>query len=355
MVSQPCNHSCDWNETPFVSVLVLNWNGKRFLGPCLTSLIADACSHVELVVVDNGSTDGSVEYVREQFPRVRVIAHEKNLGFSRGYNAAVPAAKGIVAVLLNNDTEVERGWLAPLVDSLLADPQVGIATSKVLFYGTDRVNSAGGFLKLWTGGGELGFGEAGDQPPWNAPLDPFYASGAALAMKRELYQRLGGLDEIMFAYGEDFDLSWRARLAGYRVLYCPNSVVHHHFSGTWKSFNPRKVRMVTRHHLRGMVKNLSMLNLLHSLPAFMLFSVCKGLALSVAAKNLAYAASSFLALGDLCKHPGELWVARVRSQAFRKVPDGRALRSAGFGLFATPWHFLRVQRVAKRLGQGERV
>ena len=110
-----CNHGAHWEETPLVSVMVLNWNKRELLRACLESLRPDICPHVEVVAVDNGSTDGSVALVKEEFPEVRVVAHAENLGFSRGYNAAVPEVEGRCLVFLNNDTEVERGWLAPLI------------------------------------------------------------------------------------------------------------------------------------------------------------------------------------------------------------------------------------------------
>lgn len=349
-----CQHSLAWNSTPTVSVLVLNWNGERFLRACLGSLVQDACPHVEIVLVDNGSNDGSLALVRKEFPQVRIIANGSNLGFSRGYNAAVPQARGRFLVFLNNDTVVEPGWLIPLIDRLLEDSSIGITTCKLLFLGTRILNNAGGYLKLWTGCGELGYGRDGDYLPKNKVVEPFYGAGAAMAIRRELFERLGGFDDAIFAYGEDLDLSWRVRLAGYKVRYVPESVVHHHFSGTWGVFNPRKVRMVTRHHIRAMVKSLSWANLLHALPAYVLFALAKGTALSVVKKSPSYLVSVVLALGDLVRNWGELWQQRRATQKLRVVPDRKVLKSEGFGLLDTPWEFWRVLRVAQKVrGKGE--
>jgi cellulose synthase/poly-beta-1,6-N-acetylglucosamine synthase-like glycosyltransferase len=151
-----CLHGPGWGMVPFVSVLVLNWNGSRYLTPCLDSIERNRCRHVEIVLVDNGSTDGSVDLVSDRFPGVTIVAHSSNQGFSRGYNAAIGFTRGHFLVFLNNDTVVDSGWLVPLIDELVAHPGIGITMSKLLFIGSRTVNSAGGVLKLWTGGQDLG-------------------------------------------------------------------------------------------------------------------------------------------------------------------------------------------------------
>lgn len=349
-----CSHGAAWPETPLVSILVLNWNGKQYLRPCLESLRSDICSHVELVVVDNGSSDGSVLLVQEEFPEVKVVVHAGNLGFSRAYNGAVTHVGGSYLVFLNNDTEVERGWLEPLIDQLLERPEIGIVACKLLFFGTRILNGAGGYTKLWTGGGELGFGLDESAFPGNRVIEPFYASGAAMAIRRQLFEHLGGFDEAMFSYGEDSDLAWRARLSGYRVAYCPNSVVHHHFSATWKAFDPHKLRMTTRHRLRGMLKCLSVVNVVHSIPAYMSFALAKGTALSVIESKPSYLLSVLLAFGDIMRSSRDLWRQRSKTQALRVVPDRDVLNSENFGLLTTPWQLWRALGVAKRAQAGRR-
>src|SRR2546428_13428632 len=136
MAVAPCHHSSNWGEGTVASVLILNWDGQRFLPPCLNSVLTDACKHVEVCLVDNGSTDDSLACVGRDFPRVRMVALPENLGFGRAYNAAVDEISGRFVVFLNNDTVVEKGWLGPLINELLTEPKVAITTSTVLFVGS---------------------------------------------------------------------------------------------------------------------------------------------------------------------------------------------------------------------------
>jgi hypothetical protein len=304
-----------------ISVLVLNYNGKRFLEPCFKSILADATGDVEVVLVDNGSTDGSAELVRVLFPAVRVIRHEQNLGFARGYNEAVKQTNAGILVLLNNDTVVKPGWLKGLVAPLLAEGNTTITTSKVLFMGTDMVNGAGGMMTLWMGCRERLLGLPADDPQVNAVAHPFFAFGASMAIKREVFDQLNGFDEQMFAYGEDLDISWRARLAGYEITYTPESEVFHHFSGTWGVVNPTKLRMVTRHHLRVMIKCLSWTNLLHAIPVSALVALGKGWLLTASRRNLRLIAAVITGELDVIQQCWHWRRLRQPAQVLRRVTD----------------------------------
>jgi len=348
-----CSHATDW-DGQLVSVLVLNWNGERFLGPCLASVVRDACPHVEVVVVDNGSSDASLEIAR-QFPGVRVVPHGTNLGFSRGYNAAVPEVKGQFLVFLNNDTVVEQGWLVPLIETLRQQPTVGISGSMQLFYGTQIVNSVGGAFTLWTGGMDLGYGQPAASYRGRPYVDAFFASGAAMAIRRELFERLGGFEEYFFAYGEDIDLSWRARLLGYKIRTVLPSVVHHHHSASWGIFSPRKVRMVTRNQLIVNIGCLSTPNVLHSVPAYAVFALLKGAAMAVALRNINYLLATAAALIETGVSARTVWRRRRRIQASRLVPDREALRCEAFALFQSPLGWLRILRAGRQVDRERKV
>lgn len=343
-----CRHGAKRETGPIASVLVLNWNGLRFLAPCLSSVLADACDHVEVVLIDNGSADGSVALVGAQFPNVKIIQHKTNLGFSVGYNVAVPRTRGQILVFLNNDTVVSKGWLDPLVEPLQKQSQVGLTTSKILFFGTNRINAAGGKLKLWTGANELGYGF--DEALFSEPgLEPFFALGAAMAIRRSLFRQLGGFDDGIFAYGEDVDLSWRARLLGYKVSYVPQSIVYHHHSGTLSVFNPSKVRMVTRGQLIAMIKSLSIFNLAHSLPAYAVFALLKGATLAVVRRDSRFVWSVVLGFVDIARAGRTIWQKRRSAQTTRHLPDATLLQSAGFGLVESPGEFWRILKVAREI------
>jgi GT2 family glycosyltransferase len=345
----PCEHGPNWGDRFTVAVLILNWNGKRFLQSCLASVMRAACRHVDVVLVDNGSSDGSVEYAQQAFPRLKSIVFHENLGFSRAYNAAVSQVSARFVVFLNNDTVVADGWLPPLIDALIVERHVAITTSKVLFHRTRVLNAAGGQLKLWQGASEFGFGREEHFVSGAHDIQPFYASGSSMAMSRDLFLQMGGFDTALWMYAEDLDISWRARLAGYKIRCVPESVVEHFYSGTAGVFDPAKHRQNTTNYLAVMIRCLSAPNLLHSLPAFVLFAFAKGLGLSVAERNPAYSANVVLALRDTAQSLGRLRAKRRETQHLRVVSDHVLLRSEGFGLFDSPWALVRILRRGQQL------
>jgi GT2 family glycosyltransferase len=345
-LSLGCNHSTDWQEIPTVSILILNWQGEQYLKLCLQSLLPDLCPHVEVLVVDNGSRNGSLNIVSKEYPWVRLVAHKTNLGFSRGYNAAVPYAKGHILVFLNNDVVCRRGWLDPLIEPLLKNEKIGITTCKVLLSGSPLLNCAGGYLKLWTGGGEIGFGYPEDL--FNEYSEPFYAPGVVMAIRRDLFEKIGGFDNDIFAYCEDLDLCWRARLRGYKILYVPKAVVYHSYSASWGTLSPRKFEMVTRHYIRVMIKCLSWSYLFHSLPAYILFSLTKAAILTILTRENRYFLKIFTAFREILCDFANLMAQRQATQRTRRLRDKELLKSAGFGYLESPRHYWNVYRLLRQ-------
>ena len=343
----PCNHPAEWTAQPLVSVTVLNWNGERLLRRCLESLSQDACPHVELVLIDNGSTDGSVPLVRHEFPDVSVIALPTNLGVAGGRNAAISHLRGTFVVFLDNDVVVDRGWLPPLIDLLSTHPQAGIATPKMILSELpDRLHGVGGYLKLWTGHRELGYGRpAGAYPPGRV-VEPFFAFGAALATSKRLLEHLRGFDDEMFPTGvEDLDLAWRARLSGYKVFCVTDSVVYHHLSATRGVLTPESLSLQVQHLLYTMTKCLSWPNLVHTLPVYAAYAVTMSAALSLISGNPRFFGAVLRALRRFVASIPRAWRRRVVTQRLRAVPDPMALHSEGFGLLETPgelWRKLHV-------------
>jgi GT2 family glycosyltransferase len=209
-----------------VSVIVLTWNGRRWIGDCLSSLIALETPAAELIVVDNASTDGTVSYVRESFPGVTVLALDRNGGYASGNNAGARAASAKYLAFLNDDTEVDGRWLTALVADLESDPSVGLVTSRIVYRDRpDMFDSAGdGYLRC---GGA--FKHHHGQPVDTAPgsREVFGACGAGFLIRRDLFESIGGFDEDFFMVYEDVDLSYRARLRGARCRYAASAVVRH--------------------------------------------------------------------------------------------------------------------------------
>ncbi len=212
------------------TIIILNWNGSTLLQRCLPALLAQDYPAFRVVVVDNASTDDSVAVVRRDFPQVEVIENQVNLGFAGGNNVALRRLETDVAVLLNPDVIVEPGWLRALVGGLLADESIGIAGGKLFYPATES-----GQRRLQHAGGAIHFPQAmpgyhgldEDEAQHNARRDVDYVVGASLAVRRSLLEKIGLLDEGFFLYFEDADLCFRARRAGYRVVYVPDAVALH--------------------------------------------------------------------------------------------------------------------------------
>ncbi len=215
-----------------LSIIIPHFNGAHLLPPCLNALRVQTYPHLEIILVDNGSSDESVGLTRRHFPEVRVMEMKRNLGFAGAVNAGIRQARGEIIVLLNNDTEVTPGWAQALFDALQAHPAAGMAASKILLFDRrDTLHSAGD-----------GFGADGlpinrgvwqkDNGQFDREVYVFGGCGAAVAYRREMLEDIGLFDEALFMYLEDVDLNWRAQLAGYRAVFVPQAVVYHHLSAS---------------------------------------------------------------------------------------------------------------------------
>jgi GT2 family glycosyltransferase len=302
-------------SVPRASVIIVNHNGREYLEECLRLLLNKDRRDYEVILVDNASTDGSAEYVEQAFPEVLVIRNEVNQGFGQGNNVGVQWAKGEYLAFLNPDTVVEPGWLEALIAALEADPLAGLATSKILLLADpEQINTCGNEvhytgLTLCRGMG-MGCGAFADLTEVSA------VSGAAFAMRKDIFEALGGFDETFFLYVEDTDLSWRARLAGYRCLYAPQSIVHHDYN---LRFGMRKTFYQERNRYMMLLKSLRWRTLLVLLPALLLGEVVTwGFVLLRERGRLA---NKLQAYAWIVKHWGEVVESRRQVQAMRRVRD----------------------------------
>lgn len=214
-------------KAPLASVIVLTWNGLNFIKACLDSVLAQTYPEFEVIVVDNASTDGSDKLVAEKFPQVRLICNERNLGFSGGCNVGLKAARGDILVLLNQDTQVRPDWLHALNESL-GDSHIGVVGCKIFYPDGETLQHAGGWIE-WPLGLAHHYGQdEKNAPAWDIPRAVEYVTGAAIAFRREVMERIGLLDEGFWpGYFEDADFCLRARAAGYEIWYNPNAVLQH--------------------------------------------------------------------------------------------------------------------------------
>ena len=239
---------------PLASVVIPNWNGAGYLSRCLESLERQTFRGFEVIVVDNGSRDESVQLVQERFPWASVLSLKDNRGFAGAANAGLAKARGEVLVLLNNDTEAEPQWLESLLDALLSEPDCGMAASRVRLLGRrSALHSAGDLYGKDGLPRNRGVWEE-DKGQYNKRDYVFGPCGAAAAYRRTLFADIGWFDERFFMYLEDVDIAWRAQLAGARCVYEPNAIVYHQLSAT--GGGPLASYYTGRNTLAVLVKNM---------------------------------------------------------------------------------------------------
>jgi len=256
---------------PSVTVVIPNWNGRRFLDLCLESLRNQSLEGFQTVVVDNGSEDGSIDFVKERFPEVSVVALGENRGFAAAVNAGIEASATEYVVLLNNDTEQDRRWLEALVSAANDHPESGLFASKLVDFHDRRIlDGAGDVMRLSGLPYRLGHGER-DTGQFDEPGYVFGACAAAALYRKSLFDEVGLFDEDFVSYCEDGDLSFRAQLAGHRCFYVPDAVVYHMGSAsTGGKRSPTATRLGTQNSLSLLVKDLPFSAVPHILPFFVL-------------------------------------------------------------------------------------
>ncbi|MGH8929801.1 MAG: glycosyltransferase [Egibacteraceae bacterium] len=263
---------------PKVSVVVVNLNGKAYLERCLASLrgLDYPQDRLEVILIDNASTDGSVEYVKEQWSRVRLVRNRHNTGFSPAVNQGAKLAKGDYLALINNDAEADARWLREAVVVLEMHDRVACVGSKIL--GEDRrsIDYAGGQMAFYGHGYARNHSQADDERPIHRPT--LFASGGAMVVRAELFRATGGFDPDYFAFFEDVDFGWRLWLLGHEVVYVPSSRVYHRHHGTIERFGYARERyLLERNALMTVFKNYGDETLASVLPATLILALSRGL------------------------------------------------------------------------------
>jgi hypothetical protein len=238
-----------------VSVIIVNWNGRTFLQRCLASLAKQGYDRIEIILVDNGSTDGSTEWVETNHPDVRVIRNALNLGFASANNQGIQAARGEFIALLNNDAWVEPNWLRHLVEAMKSDGGIGMVASKMLYANQPEViNSAGICVDRCGISWERRTGER-DRPEECIAEEVFGPSAGAALYRRTMLEDVGSFEDGFFMYLEDVDLAWRARWLGWRAIYTSQARAYHIHSGSIGEGSPRKTYMLARNKLSLLTRN----------------------------------------------------------------------------------------------------
>jgi GT2 family glycosyltransferase len=249
---------------PSVAIVILNWNGKHYLEEFLPSVFATSYKNWKLVVADNASTDDSIHFLQQCFPGVELINLHKNLGFAGGYNEALKHVEADYYVLLNSDVQVTPGWLDPIIHLLEQDKKNAACQPKILSYKHPHIfeyaGAGGGWLDIYgypfARGRIFDFCEE-DHGQYDITQEVFWATGAAMVIRSNVFHDLLGFDEYFFAHQEEIDLCWRMHLAGFKVFCCTESIVYHVGGGTLPRGNSRKTLLNFRNNQIMMAKNMS--------------------------------------------------------------------------------------------------
>lgn len=246
------------------AIAILNWNGVNFLKEFLPSVVKYSdFDEVEIFVIDNFSTDNSINFLKENFPKVKIIVLDKNYGFAGGYNKGLEQINAKYFVLLNSDVEVSENWINPIIDLLDSDEKIVACQPKILAQKNkeyfEYAGASGGFIDKFGYPfcrGRLFDNTEKDKNQYQDIIQIFWATGACLFINAKKYFELGGLDTDFFAHMEEIDLCWRINNSGYKVYVNPNSIVYHVGGGTLQKTNPQKTYLNFRNNLYLLYKNL---------------------------------------------------------------------------------------------------
>jgi hypothetical protein len=308
---------CLNRDFPEVTIMVLNYNGKEHIDRCLDSIFKMDYPQFNVVVIDNASNDGSVDFVKERYPQVKTLEYPKNHGFAKAYNIALQETRSQFVVLINNDVIVEPEWLSRLMPYIANDKDISAVTPKMLFVQNRKViNAAGGTCDIYGSGWNRGNGEV-DSGQYERVEEVFYANGAAIVISRKAWEDVGSFDEDYFLYGEDLDWCWRARLKGYRILYVPSSRIYH----KWHASSGEMIPFLERHWLTTAFKNYDSKTLAKLGPKLLALKTLTGVWLLLNGRSirekLAVFDGFFWNLNELRK----TWKKRLSVQASRKIDD----------------------------------
>lgn len=251
------------NYVPKVAIVILNWNGLKHLSQFLPSVMRSDWTNLDIIVGDNASSDASVSFLKDSFPSIKIIQNDQNYGFTGGYNRVLQQVEADYYILLNSDIEVTPNWIKPIIEMMEADEKVAAAAPKIKAYHQpthfEHAGAAGGFIDSYGYPfcrGRIFYEVEEDRGQYDQSGEVFWATGAALFIKKKCWDEAGGFDERFFAHMEEIDLCWRLKNMGYKVMYCAESEVYHVGGGTLDKENPFKTYLNFRNNLLLLKKNL---------------------------------------------------------------------------------------------------
>lgn len=311
-----------------VSVLVLNYNGKKFLKDCFDSLKSAKYDPVEILLIDNKSTDDSIAYTKQNYPDVQIVQTHANQGYSRAYNIAFKYARGKYVVLLNNDVKVHPDWLGPMVAAAEREPDIAALQPKILSMpepgSFEYAGASGGYIDRFGYPflrGRMFFTIEKDEGQYQDEQEVFWTSGAAMFLRREAIEKSLNLDEDFVHHMEEIDLCWRLHLTGFRLKVIPESVIWHYAGATIKSDSYKKLYWNHRNNIFMMIKNLEARNLLLFLPVRMALDFINIFSAVLLRQNLRQSFAIISAYFWLATNLGLILRKRRVVTQIRTIPD----------------------------------
>lgn len=335
-----------------ISIIIPHYNGIKILDACISSILKNDFSDYEIIVVDNGSKDGSQEFVRREYPQVHLIQSHKNLGYAGGCNLGIRSSEAEFVLLLNNDVEVADNFLQELYNAIIADDQIAIVQPKILSIQNkemfDYSGGAGGELDIFGypfARGRVFISIEKDENQYeDFPNEIFWASGTACLIRRSVLQTVGLLDEYFFAHMEEIDLNWRMHLAGYKVAATLKTYVYHYSGYTLSAHNPRKMYLNHRNNIIMLIKNYSIWSLLWIIPARSVLEVA-ALLYALYTKNLAWAYSVIRGVGFVVVNMPKILKKHFRVQKLRKISDKEIRKKMYGGSVALSFFLLKKKSI----------
>lgn len=315
-----------------ISIIILNYNGSGFLQDCLKSVFSSNYPNFEVILVDNASTDNSLRDAYDEFSKyknLKFIKNDKNYLFTGGNNIGIREAKGDYIIILNNDTVVEHDWLN-LIPEKMESKDIAAAQPKIYAYDSNplTLDYIGGTINKCGYAIGIGMGEA-DRGQYDSLRDIFYTGGAAMIIKKKVLKEVGLFDEKFGMHWEDTDLCWRIRLAGYKIITIPESVIYHKGSKTMSKFAEKAniAWYIRKNRMAGLIKNYSALNLFLYLPALLISYFLLFLKETILDRNIKLGLSSVKAvIWNIKELPYFLRQRRIAQNKIRVVPDKNIMK-----------------------------
>ena len=298
--------SSDSTSLPLVSIISINYNYPDVTAEMLQSLREATYPNIEIIIVDNASTKGDASVLKEQFPEIVFISSDENLGFAGGNNLGIQKAKGKYIMLLNNDTEVEPGFLEPLVEILEKDPTIGAVSPKIHFYHTPNTFQYAGYTPLsqyTVRNGGIGYREL-DKGQYDEDRETAFAHGAAMMVPMKVIKKVGMMTELYFLYYEELDWGQRIKDAGYKIYYAHQSKIFHKESIATGKASPLKIHYLNRSRIIFMRRNIHGITYLVSLLYLMCISIPKNILTFTIRREWKLLSAYFKAIRWHLKHPG---------------------------------------------------